>query len=78
MDRINYADGEPTCGGDAIDRLEYLESVTPNGEELNKKISAIEKAIKMYYLALDNREHAGIAEHKAFSEIQGILGMRWA
>lgn len=57
----------PTCGA----------SVTPNGDELNKKLCAIEKAIKKYYLALDRMEHGGVAEQKAFAEIQAILEMHW-
>ena len=67
----------PTCGGDAIDRSDFWESVAPKGDELKLKIYAIEKAIKKYYLALDNREHGGVAEHKAFAEIQRILEMNW-
>jgi hypothetical protein len=67
----------PTCGGDAIDRSEYWESVAPNGDELKQNIYAIEKAIKKYYLALDNREHGGVAQDKAFVEIERILGLNW-
>ena len=37
----------------------------------------IKKAIEKYYLALDNREHGGVAEDKAFQEIQNILGLHW-
>lgn len=67
----------PTCGGDAIDRSEFWESVVPNGDELKLKIYAIEKAVKKYYLALDRREHGGVAESRAFSEIESILGLSW-
>jgi len=37
----------------------------------------IRAAIKGYYAALDRREHGGVAESKAFNEIQEILGMHW-
>ncbi|WP_027854271.1 hypothetical protein [Marinobacterium litorale] len=67
----------PACSGDAVDRSGHWQSVAPNGDELNRKIYAIEKAVTKYYLALDNREHGGVAENKAFNEIQEILGMSW-
>lgn len=67
----------PTCGGDALDRSDFWESVAPNGNELTQKLYAIEKAVKKYYLALDRREHGSIAQDKALTEIQEALGMTW-
>lgn len=78
--RINpnaLADIYEEFGGDAVDRSEFWESVAPNGDELKQKIYAIEKAVNKYYLALDLGQHGGIAERKAFDEIQAVLDMRW-
>ena len=41
---------------------------------MNKEIV---DAITEYYLALDRRQHGGIAQDKAFAKIEKILGMRW-
>ena len=67
----------PTCGGDAVCRSEFWESVVENSDEKNKQLQRVERAIKKYYLALDNREHGGIATAHAFSEIQSVLGLQW-
>ncbi len=67
----------PTCGADAIDRSEFWEACPDNGKELAEQVASIRKAIRKYYLALDNRQHGGVAENKAFSEIQEVLGMTW-
>jgi hypothetical protein len=40
-------------------------------------VTDIKAAIDKYYKALDNREHGGNAENRAFYEIQKILGMSW-
>jgi len=67
----------PTCGGDAVDRSEFYEAVVENGNEINLKIHDIEKAVRKYYLDLDNREHGVAAQNKAFHEIENALGMTW-
>jgi hypothetical protein len=67
----------PACGADAINRSEYWEAYPENGAELSRQLHLIRKEIKKYYLALDNRQHGGVAENKAFNEIQQILGMNW-
>ncbi len=67
----------PNCGGDAIDRSEFWEAVPENGGELNRKLHQVKKAIKKYFLALDERKHGGHAMSNAFDEIQSILGMSW-
>ena len=41
------------------------------------KLQEIEKAIEEYHLALDRREHGGIAEHNAFNRICNVLGKHW-
>ena len=38
---------------------------------------AIRQAIADYHLALDNREHGGLAANNAFATIQGALDMHW-
>ena len=40
-------------------------------------ITEIKAAINEYYLALDTRQHGGVAQNKAFDRIQEILGMNW-
>jgi len=67
----------PTCGGDAIDRSEFWEAAPENGAEIEAKLNAVAKAIENYYLALDRREHGGIAASKAFQRIEETLGMSW-
>lgn len=42
-----------------------------------KLLNQIREAIQGYYTALDNREHGGVAQHKAFEDIERILGMIW-
>lgn len=41
------------------------------------KLLEVKKAVEKYYLALDRREHGGIAQDRAFNEIQQALGMHW-
>lgn len=41
------------------------------------KLLQMQKAIKKYYLAIDRREHGGLAVDYAFNEIQQALGMYW-
>ena len=67
----------PTCGADAVDRSEFWEAYPDNGRELSEQLSQIEKAVRKYYLALDNREHGGVAQDKCLREIQDILNMSW-
>jgi hypothetical protein len=45
--------------------------------EHQAKLLKVEKAINKYYMALDKREHGGIAQDRAFNEIQQALGMSW-
>jgi hypothetical protein len=62
-------------GMDKIDAkvLELLKSNTPyEGVE-----SKIRQVIRDYYAALDNRQHGGMAQQKAFAKIEEILGMSW-
>lgn len=40
-------------------------------------LDQIREAILGYYKALDNREHGGIAQDRAFKQIERILDMRW-
>lgn len=44
---------------------------------IENKLLEVEAAVKKYYLALDKREHGGIAQDRAFNEIQLALGMHW-
>lgn len=52
-----------------------LSSSTPCPHELAEK--RLREAVSDYHLALDNREHGGVAQDKAFRRIEEILGMRW-
>lgn len=65
------------CNSDIIDRGAFVEPVCENGDEMNKKIYAIQKAIKKHHYRLDQRKHGGVSENQAFSEICGILGLSW-
>lgn len=40
-------------------------------------LTEIRDAISGYYLALDKREHGGIAQDRAFKKIEQALGMNW-
>ena len=42
-----------------------------------KTLNEIRVSIIVYYKALTNREHTGIAQDKAFNKIQQILDMHW-
>ncbi len=67
----------PTCGADAMDRSEFWEAAPPNGAELEARLSAVKKAIDLYYLALDMRKHGGLAQDRAFSMIELAVGKCW-
>lgn len=67
----------PTCGGDAVDRSDFIEAVVPDSDKMRTRLYGVEKAINKYHLALDRREHGGVAQNKAVQEIQELLGMNW-
>lgn len=67
----------PRCNADAINRSEFWEEYPGNGKEVTEQLAKIKRAIKKYYLALDNRQHGGVAQRKAFDEIQQLLGLCW-
>jgi hypothetical protein len=72
----------PCCSTDVVRRFagsedEYYEAVVENADQLQGQMYLVKKAIKKYYLALDERKHGGQAEHNAFEEIQKALGMHW-
>ena len=67
----------PTCGGDVIDRSEFMECYAENSVELVATLAEVRKAIENYYLALDRREDAAAAEIVAFRRIEDALGMSW-
>lgn len=43
----------------------------------NALVSAIREVIERYHLALDRREHNGIAAGVAVAEIEDLLDMPW-
>lgn len=43
----------------------------------DQKVAAIEQAVTDYYWALDARKSGQIAQDKAFSTIEDVLGMSW-
>jgi len=42
-----------------------------------QKLLAINASIDRYYLALDRRQHGGIAGHGLIDEVQEIMGRNW-
>ena len=40
-------------------------------------LTGVRTAVEGYYQALSNREHGGVAQDKAFTEIQTVLNMTW-
>lgn len=65
----------PATKQDVEEILDSQISVTFSMEA--DKLQLVREAINGYYLALDRREHGGVAENKAFQQIQNILGMNW-
>lgn len=57
--------------GEIVDALE-----TPL-LEAKEKLRQITGAIKGYYLALNERKHADVAQSAAFAFIEEVMGMRW-
>jgi hypothetical protein len=41
------------------------------------KLARVMGAVRDYHFALDNREHGGVAQDRAFREICETLGMHW-
>lgn len=59
--------------------LPILESLSTS-EELKMTLSAMQgvlAAVTRYHLALDRREHGGVAASKLADEVQDILGQPW-
>lgn len=59
--------------------LPILESLSTS-EELKQVLGAmkgVSAAVTRYHLALDRREHGGVAASKLVDEVQDILGMPW-
>ncbi|MFR9719886.1 hypothetical protein ACL00X_11070 [Aeromonas diversa] len=40
-------------------------------------LNGVTAAVTRYHLALDRREHGGVAASKLVNEVQDILGMPW-
>lgn len=77
----DWPEYEPTLQAIA-DRVDGIQPQTTSAanEEPNNSAEAIGKikaAIEKYYMDLDNRQHGGIAQDRAFNEIQEILGLQW-
>lgn len=45
--------------------------------ELRLKTAAIESALRDYHLALDRRQHGGVAQNEAFQKIEAAMQMHW-
>lgn len=67
----------PTCGADALDRSEFWEAAPDNGLELEKTVNEVKKIVQNYHLALDRRQHGGVAAGKAIKRLETLLGMYW-
>jgi hypothetical protein len=49
-----------------------------NGKFYESPEEKCREAVRSYYRALDNREHGGVAQDKAFTRIEQALGMSWS
>jgi hypothetical protein len=57
---------------------QFNRNMTAAGHRTDREIlRSIATAINDYYLALNNREHGGVAESNAFNKIQKEMGMYW-
>ena len=56
---------------------ERMEAKMASGTTYTSPLEKVRAVVNRYYAALDRREHAGIAQDKAFAEIQEVLGMSW-
>lgn len=58
----------------------YAMAVKHLGEttEATSQLDSLRNAVNQYHKALNNREHGGVASHKAVEEIQKILNMSWS
>jgi hypothetical protein len=56
------------------ERIGKLEMQAASAEPITDEVRS---AILEYYASLDNHQHGGIAQNKAFSKIQQALGMHW-
>lgn len=52
--------------------IEHLGSVVPS-----KRLAAIEKIIRDFHVAMDQRRNATTAAHVAIDAIEEVLGLRW-
>jgi hypothetical protein len=59
------------------DTRNYIASLVAERDEAQKQIESIRQAIRDYFLALDERQHGGLAQDKAFNAICTELGMSW-
>ena len=66
-----------TCNSDIVDRGEFIEPVCPNGDQMNKEMYLITRAIKKHFYRLDQRSHGVVSMDKAFEEICEVLALSW-
>ena len=52
--------------------IEHLGSVPPS-----QRLAAIEKVIRDFHVAMDQRRNANTAAHVAIDAIEDLLGLRW-
>jgi hypothetical protein len=45
--------------------------------DAEQKVQAINETISRYYLALDRRQHGGVAGNRLVDEVQEIMGRGW-
>lgn len=56
---------------------EVHQHITPLARDLEREMSAVREAVLTYYDALSARQHAGVAQDRAFNAIEQALGLSW-
>lgn len=59
------------------DWKEHVASIQASGVTYEGPLEKVRDAVRGYYAALDRREHGGVAQNKAFAQIEAALGMNW-
>lgn len=52
--------------------IDYIGSVAPS-----QRLIAVDKIIRDFHVAMDQRRNANTAAHVAISAIEEVLGLRW-
>lgn len=58
-------------------KYQRLAALMDGRHHLREKLNLVELAIHEYHAALDQREHGGVAQSRAISQIENCLGIHW-